>query len=170
MAAESHGNRLLGTIFSASRNTLLVRQPLKGEYSMNEFARSARWFKTPYRIPSIFPIATQNAARAFYWPNDGGPVVAKVFAPHVFGVCLAEDQDISSAETVIAEAKMLGIGPEKLVVALTDQETRDRLRSEVEVALEMGVCGSPYTIVDGEPFWSADRLDQVDAWLRAGGW
>ena len=25
-------------------------------------------------------------------------------------------------------------------------------------------------IVDGEPFWGSDRLDQIDKWLATGGW
>jgi len=29
---------------------------------------------------------------------------------------------------------------------------------------------SPYIIVDGEPFWGSDRLDQIDKWLATGGW
>jgi 2-hydroxychromene-2-carboxylate isomerase len=32
------------------------------------------------------------------------------------------------------------------------------------------VFGSPFIIVDGEPFWGADRLAQVDAWLGKRGW
>jgi len=30
--------------------------------------------------------------------------------------------------------------------------------------------GSPYVIVDGEPFWGMDRFDQIDQWLQTGGW
>ena len=26
--------------------------------------------------------------------------------------------------------------------------------------------GSPYIVIDGEPFWGSDRLDQVERWLR----
>jgi 2-hydroxychromene-2-carboxylate isomerase len=174
--AAQHGREvawkpiLLGAIFKASGNTLLVQQPLKGKYSMHDFARSARWFKAPYQMPSVFPIATQNAARAFYWLNDSDPALAKVLAQRLFAVYFAEGRDISSAETVIAEGKKLGVDPDKLAAALADQAIKDRLRVEVEKALELGVCGSPYTIVDGEPFWGADRLDQVDAWLKIGGW
>jgi 2-hydroxychromene-2-carboxylate isomerase len=29
---------------------------------------------------------------------------------------------------------------------------------------------TPYIVADGEPFWGADRLDQVDRWLATGGW
>jgi len=32
------------------------------------------------------------------------------------------------------------------------------------------VFGSPFIIVDGEPFWGVDRLEQVERWLKTGGW
>ena len=47
-----------------------------------------------------------------------------------------------------------------------DFELRDRL----EKAIARGAFGSPYIIVDGEPFWGSDRLDQIDKWLATGGW
>ena len=40
------------------------------------------------------------------------------------------------------------------------------MRAEVEAALAKGVFGSPYIIVDGEPFWGFDRFEQIDRWLR----
>jgi 2-hydroxychromene-2-carboxylate isomerase len=44
------------------------------------------------------------------------------------------------------------------------------VRREVDAAISLGVFGSPYIVVDGEPFWGADRLDQVEKWLSTGGW
>jgi 2-hydroxychromene-2-carboxylate isomerase len=38
----------------------------------------------------------------------------------------------------------------------------------VDAAVAHGVFGSPYVIVDGEPFWGMDRLDQVERWLAKG--
>jgi len=32
------------------------------------------------------------------------------------------------------------------------------------------VFGSPFFIVDGEPFWGVDRLPMLEAWVRKGGW
>jgi 2-hydroxychromene-2-carboxylate isomerase len=29
---------------------------------------------------------------------------------------------------------------------------------------------SPFAVVEGEPFWGVDRLDQVERWLATGGW
>jgi 2-hydroxychromene-2-carboxylate isomerase len=39
----------------------------------------------------------------------------------------------------------------------------------MDQALARGVFGSPYFIVDGEPFWGLDRLDQLQRWLETGG-
>ena len=46
---------------------------------------------------------------------------------------------------------------------------KERARSETEAAIERGVFGSPFIIVDGEPFWGSDRIDQVEKWLETGG-
>jgi 2-hydroxychromene-2-carboxylate isomerase len=45
-----------------------------------------------------------------------------------------------------------------------------RLQLEVDAAIERGVFGSPYIVVDGEPFWGADRLPQLERWLAQGPW
>ncbi len=47
---------------------------------------------------------------------------------------------------------------------------KDRTRTEVDKAIARGAFGSPYIIVDGEPFWGSDRLDQIDKWIATGGW
>jgi 2-hydroxychromene-2-carboxylate isomerase len=47
---------------------------------------------------------------------------------------------------------------------------KDRLKNATEAALARGVFGSPFIVVDGEPFWGHDRLDQVEKWLARGGW
>jgi 2-hydroxychromene-2-carboxylate isomerase len=70
----------------------------------------------------------------------------------------------------IAVAAEIGIPRESMAAALNEPALKDRLRSEVDAAIARGVFGSPYFVVDGEPFWGSDRLDQVDRWLTTGGW
>ncbi|MFZ2909911.1 MAG: DsbA family protein, partial [Candidatus Desulfobacillus denitrificans] len=41
--------------------------------------------------------------------------------------------------------------------------------AETEAALAKGMCGAPWFVVDGEPFWGADRLPQIEKWLQTGG-
>jgi 2-hydroxychromene-2-carboxylate isomerase len=64
----------------------------------------------------------------------------------------------------------MGVDREALKAGMTSPEGKERLRKEVEEAVKRRVFGSPYIIVDGEPFWGADRLSQVEEWLVTGGW
>jgi len=45
---------------------------------------------------------------------------------------------------------------------------KDALKDEVAQAIAAGVFGSPFVIVDGEPFWGLDRIEQVERWLATG--
>ena len=56
------------------------------------------------------------------------------------------------------------------LAAIDDPVYKSALKSEVDQAIARGVFGSPFFIVDGEPFWGADRLTMLEEWLRTGGW
>ena len=72
---------LLGVTFAAAELKSPVAYPIKREYSLRDFARSARYEGVPYVQPEPFPIATHNAARVFWWLNDlHGPAQAAAWA------------------------------------------------------------------------------------------
>jgi 2-hydroxychromene-2-carboxylate isomerase len=160
---------LLGPAFKASGNSPLTAQPLKGVYAERDFRRTARFMGVPYKQPDPFPIGTQNAARAFYWIDDRNPLQAHRFAMTCFATYFAQGIDISSAEKVAELAAHVGLNHDEILAAVGDPAVKDRLKREVEASLEKGVFGSPYIVIDGEPFWGSDRLDQVQAWLETGG-
>src|SRR6185436_4467059 len=141
-----------------------------GSYSAHDLARSARLFKVPFKLPSKFPIGATAPSRAFYWVGDKDPELAKKLALALFHAYFAEDRDISNPEVTGNVAAKLGVEKSELVQALNDPAVKERLKSEVDAAIERGVFGSPYTVIDGEPFWGSDRLDQVEKWLATGGW
>ena len=58
----------------------------------------------------------------------------------------------------------------EMVKAVNDPAVKDKTKAEVDAALAKGVFGSPYVVVDGEPFWGIDRFDQIEKWLTTGGW
>ena len=160
---------LLGPMFKAAGTAPLVSVPLKGPYSVRDFLRTARLMKIQYLQPAAFPIGTQNAARAFYWLTDREPVKAQQFAQACYGTYFGQGIDISSAEKIADIAASMGEDRTAVLTAMADPFVKERLKMEVESALAKGVFGSPFIIVDGEPFWGNDRLDQVDAWLATGG-
>ncbi len=174
--AAKHGRQvtwhpvLLGVIFQATGS----RPPADGtsskaKYMLNDFHRSARYLGIPYNPPSRFPLPTQNAARAFYWLQEQDVALAKRFAGAVYRAYFVDDRDISSPDTVLAIAADLGVDREQLATALQAPEIKARLKEECEQALAAGVFGSPHVIVDGEHFFGADRLPQLEHWLATGG-
>jgi 2-hydroxychromene-2-carboxylate isomerase len=121
----------------------------------------------PFKLPTKFPISTTAPARAFYWIGDRDPALAKKVAQALYRAYFAEDRDISNPEVTGNVAAKLGVDKAELTQALNDPAVKERLKTEVDAAIERGVFGSPYIVVDGEPFWGSDRLEQIDKWLQA---
>jgi len=161
---------LLGAVFKITGGQPLPTIPLKGSYAAHDLQRSARLFKMSFKMPTKFPIGSTAPARAFYWLNDRDTAAARKLALALFHAYFAEDRDISNPEVTGNVAAKLGVDKVELAQALNEPAVKERLRSEVAAAIERGVFGSPYFIVDGEPFWGSDRLEQVDRWLETGGW
>jgi 2-hydroxychromene-2-carboxylate isomerase len=161
---------LLGPIFKAVGTAPLVGMPIKGEYSKRDFARMARYHKVPFRLPEKFPVGTQVAARAFYLVADRDPAVAKAFARRVYRAYFAEGRDVADPAVVMELAAAAGADTAALAEPLKGEAIKERVRAEVEAAMKAGVFGSPYFIVDGEPFWGVDRIPVMEEWIRTGGW
>jgi 2-hydroxychromene-2-carboxylate isomerase len=161
---------LLGVAFKANNTAPLTESPMKGPYSKHDFARTARLFGVPLKLPEPFPFLALVPSRAFYWLHDQDPARAVGFAQAVFREAFVAGRVVAGAEATAAVAAPLGIDRAALLAALNEPAVKDRLRAEVEAGLAKGVFGSPFVIVDGEPFWGADRLEQVERWMATGGW
>lgn len=174
--AAKHGRNvnwrpiLLGAVFKITGQQPLPSIPLKGSYANHDLARSARLFGLPYKFPTKFPVAGQAPSRAFYWVSDRDPRLAIKLAQALYHAYFVEDRDISSPEVTANVAAKLGIDKDPLLQALGEPAVKQRLATEVDAAIERGVFGSPFFIIDKEPFWGSDRLDQIDRWLATGGW
>ena len=159
---------LLGTVFKVTGGQPLPMLPLKGPYALRDILRSARFHGLPYQQPSKFPVATQAPARAFYWVNDRDPALAKKLAQALYQAYFVQDRDISSPEITAAVAASVGLKRDDVLAALGNEAVKDKLKNEVEAAIARGVFGSPYFVVDDEPFWGVDRLEQMERWLGGG--
>jgi 2-hydroxychromene-2-carboxylate isomerase len=161
---------LLGPVFKATGQAPLTEIPLKGEYSKRDFVRSARFHGVPFAMPAKFPIGTVAAVRAFYWATDRDPARARSLAKALYKAYFAEGRDIGPAEVVVEIGRSVGLDPQALAAALADPAVKERAKSEVDAAMARGVFGSPFFIVDGEPFWGNDRIPMLEAWVARGGW
>lgn len=175
--AKKHGREvnwhpmLLGAVFKTEGTQPLTQYPRKGQYSTHDFKRSAREHGIAFNMPATFPLPTQAAARGVYWLQQHAASAAVPFIHAVYAAYFVDGRDISSPELIGDIAASLGADRAAFMAGIESPEIKARLREVTEDAIQKrGVFGSPFTIVDGEPFWGADRLDQVDRWLDRGGW
>ncbi len=161
---------LLGTLFKMTGVGPLLEIPMKGDYARHDLARSARLYDIPFTLPDPFPFVSVAACRATYWLAERDREGAKALAEALFAAAFGEGESIVEPASVAAIAAELGLDQDEVLAAMQNPEIKDLLRREVDAAIGKGVFGSPYIIVDGEPFWGFDRLDDMALWLETGGW
>ena len=159
---------LLGVVFKQTGAAPLTEVPVKGPYSKRDFARSARFHGVEFRMPPVFPIPAQAPARIVLWAKQGSPADGAKVARALYRAYFVDGLDISKADVAADVAGRAGFDAAAARAAVDDPAIKDALKREVEAAIAAGVFGSPFVIVDGEPFWGMDRFDQIERWLAQG--
>jgi len=159
---------LLGATFQAAELKSPVDYPIKREYSLHDFARSARFAGVPLTIPAHFPIPTQNAARVFWWLKDKRDTTASQWARHCLRAYFARGVDLSDTSRLKELAAEFGIDANEAEAVWTDPQWKARLKAANDAAIAAGVFGAPFFVIDKEPFWGNDRRPQIERWLEKG--
>jgi 2-hydroxychromene-2-carboxylate isomerase len=173
--AARHGRKvrwraiLLGVTFQAAELKSPVAHPIKREYSLRDFRRSARFEGVPYVQPDTFPIATQNAARVFWWlEQDQGAAAAAAWARAGLRAYFTRGIRLDDAQALKALAAESGLDALKAEAAWNDPAWKAWLKRANDAAIAAGVFGAPFFLIDGEPFWGNDRKAQIERWLAQG--
>lgn len=161
---------LLGSAFAATGMQSLSKTPIRGDYARHDWARLARRLSVPFRIPDKHPVVSVTPGRVFYWIEKSDPEIAVRFAKRVFASYFADGRDVTERPLVLDIAADLGVDRTALDAALDTEELKQLFRARTDEALARGIFGSPFFVIDGEPFWGADRLPMIDDWLARGGW
>ena len=159
---------LLGVTFRAAELKSPVDHPIKREYALRDFARSARAEGVPYTQPERFPISTHNAARVFWWLCGSDPSRSIAWARACFRAYFGRGVDLSDPQALKGLAAEFGLDPDVAEAVGSDPLWKERLRQANEAAIAAGVFGAPFFVVDGEPFWGNDRKAQIERWLTHG--
>ena len=145
---------LLGAAFKLTGGKPLTEWPLKSDYAKRDMVRSARFHGVPFKLPTPFPVGTVSACRAFYAsPKEKQVPLAKA----LYRAYFVDGVNIGETENVL---KLAGN------VDLNDPTVKEKTKAEVDAAIAKGVFGSPYFVIDGEPFWGIDRFEQMERWLQ----
>ena len=159
---------LLGVTFQAAELRSPVEHPIKREYSLHDFERSARFAGVPLAIPSKFPVPTQNAARIFWWLQSSDESRAAAWAHAALRAMFTREVDLSDSARLKALAIEFGLDGEEAEAVWANPQWKDVLKKANDSAIAVGVFGAPFFIVDGEPFWGNDRRPQIERWLSKG--
>jgi 2-hydroxychromene-2-carboxylate isomerase len=160
---------LLGATFQAAELKSPVSHPIKRDYSLRDFRRSARFEGVPYQPPEEFPIPTQNAARVFWWLHDSqGGAAATAWARAGLRAYFTRGLMLSQPDALRSLSAASSLDPAAAEAAWSDAHWKARLKRANDEAIAAGVFGAPFFFVDGEPFWGNDRKAQIERWLAHG--
>jgi 2-hydroxychromene-2-carboxylate isomerase len=172
--AARHGRRvswkaiLLGASFQVSGLQPPANFPMKREYLYRDVERSAAFAGVPVRMPEPFPIATQNAARVFWWLQASDPSAAVAWARAGLRAYFTRGVNLMDTAALRGLCTEHGLDADACEAAWNDVQWKAALRAANEAAIAAGVFGAPYFVVDGEGFWGNDRQGQIEAWLEVG--
>lgn len=157
---------LMAALFKVTGSVPLPSVPVKGAYILFDLERTARHHGIAYRKPANFPILSLAAARAMLWIDAvQGNARAAQFAKDCLRAYFAEGIDITDDNELLRLAEGLDVDPAALLVGIKSPEAKEMFQRASNAALEKGVFGSPFVLVDGEPFWGFDHFDQLEACL-----
>jgi 2-hydroxychromene-2-carboxylate isomerase len=84
----------------------------------------------------------------------------------MFRLYFTQGADLSRPEVLGEAVSTIGIDSERFLARIAEQEIKDMLRDETNIAIERGVFGAPTMFVDDKMYWGNDRLDFLDRYLK----
>jgi 2-hydroxychromene-2-carboxylate isomerase len=152
----------LGGVRKATGHQIPPAQQLA--YMAHDTARWAQRYGVPMQIPKSFPISTILPLRAAVAAGRGGEGERAMKA--LFHAHWGEGEDISDPAVVERVLRDAGLDGKRLVAMAVEQDVKDELRKNTDLALARGVFGVPTIFVGERSFWGNDRLEFVESALR----
>ncbi len=145
--------------------------PLKGPYVINDARRYARQHQVEFKRVHAAPISRPvDAGRVFAWAKEIDEAAAKRLAALIFEAYFVRCLDIAQERVLRSCVAQAGLQWDAFAAARADGSAAALLHRNVDTSIQHGVFGSPFFIVDGEPFFGLEKLPLVEEWLATGGW
>lgn len=135
------------------------------EYRAQELTRQAKKLELPFNLtPAHWPTNGAPAAYAFIAAQNAGGSDLGLLAHLFTRACWAQEKDIAKDEVIRACLVEAGFDPDLVDSDLLGgAETYSR---NLEDAVDAGVFGAPFYVIDGQRFWGQDRIADVDLYLQ----
>jgi len=155
---------LLGGVFNEIGSVPAVQIDNKFRYLRRDFELTAEYYGVDFNFPELFPLNSVRSMRGAFAADEKGKLVE--YSHEMFRLYWTEGLDLSKAEILGEVVGNVGIDPDWFVNRINEQDIKDKLRDETNIAIERGVFGAPTMFVDDQMFWGNDRLDYLDRYLK----
>jgi 2-hydroxychromene-2-carboxylate isomerase len=122
-------------------------------------ARAAAHGLGPIVWPDPWPTNDVVVARAMAYADHEGCL--RPFAIAAMRLAFLEGGDLGELDVVQTAAGRVGLDPERLARAVSEQQIKDAVRAAHDEAMSFGVFGVPTVVVGDQLFWGDDRLEQA---------
>ena len=157
---------LLGGVFKATGNVSPVTVAAKGNYMVNQdFPRFAKRYSVPMQFNPYFPINTLNLMRGAVSAHEEG--VFDRYADAVFDAMWQEQLDLGQVDVVVKTLQNAGLDAMALLELTQSDAIKQTLIANTNQAIDRGVFGAPTMFVGDEMYFGQDRLDFIEADLKA---
>src|SRR5476649_2602061 len=159
-----------GSVFAVSGGLPLPkRAPQRQAYRMMELKRWRDHLGVKITLePKYFPSNEVPAAQCVIALRELGRMADAIKLAHaVLNGVWAEEKnpgDPATLKTIIASC---GLDAESVMKAGEAPEMTAKREAYTKHAIDHGVFGAPFFVIDGEKFWGQDRLDFVDRKLAS---
>lgn len=156
----------LGYVFRRHNYVLMDEPAAKIANRKRDLERWNARHGLAFRFPDRFPIKTSRALRASIAARSFG--AEEAFIETLFRRYWEEnDASIADQPALVAIATGLGADPGAFAAACDSAETRAALAHSTDEGLAIGVFGAPSFVIGEELYWGKDRMDFIEAHLRA---
>lgn len=155
----------LGKVFNVSGGLPLAKRPPQRQaYRLVELKRWSEFLQIPLNLqPKFFPVQSDSAAKLIIATRLAhGTDAALELTGRIMRALWAEEKNIGDADTLIAIALDCGHDGKSLLKSSETASVQSEYDRFTDEAIKANVFGSPWYVVDGEPFWGQDRLDFVE--------
>ena len=170
-ACEWHAMLLGVSVLKVMGLKPLLETPLKGPYLSHDAARYARRrrlvLKRPLDGSAMDPVP---AARAFHWLKRHHPDRYRGIAGR------HARQPIGAKPATSPIPRRSARSPRDAASTAPPSGPRSRATRRASFCARPSMlrsskgCSARRFIVDREPFWGVDKIEQIDEWLTMGGW
>ena len=155
---------LLGGVFNEIGSTPAIEINNKIGYLRQDIERVAKYYEVDFAYPDLFPLNSVRSMRGAFAADEIGKLVE--YSHAMFRAYWTEGADLSKPDVLAPAVSNIGIDADWFINRIGEQDIKDKLRDETNIAIKKGAFGAPSVFVDDKMFWGNDRLDYLERYLN----